>query len=214
MMSCLFVLCTYGLGLCPFIGLVCDLLLRGGRGLSPECTLPEECLGHDLSEPCVEDTGAVWCLTYLVARGGATFHRAPRSLVISETWSMGPVSPKMHPAHKHCELLLPQQVAHERARGKRRGFSPGAAARHSQSARVTTDFLGPVGKIRIEPLRGGRKRKKRGEREREQNSTNLADCEWRVAPAGLKPLRLPRHRPGQFHGPYVMNRVLSTRLTQ
>jgi len=28
-----------------------------------------------------------------------------------------------------------------RARGKRRGFSPGAAARHSQYARVYTEFL-------------------------------------------------------------------------
>jgi len=27
------------------------------------------------------------------------------------------------------------------ARGKRRGFSPGAAARHSQSARVRTEFI-------------------------------------------------------------------------
>jgi len=38
----------FGLGLCPFGGLVCDLLLRGGRGLSLGYTLPEEYLGHHL----------------------------------------------------------------------------------------------------------------------------------------------------------------------
>ena len=35
------------LGLCPFSGLVCDLLLRGVRGLSPKCALPEEYLDHN-----------------------------------------------------------------------------------------------------------------------------------------------------------------------
>jgi len=34
----------------------------------------------------------------------------------------------------------PSHVPEERACGKRRGFSPGAAARHSQSARVHTEF--------------------------------------------------------------------------
>jgi len=38
-------------------------------------------------------------------------------------------------------LVGPQE---ERARGKRRGFSPGAAARHSQSARFHTDRFAPI----------------------------------------------------------------------
>jgi len=51
-----------GLGLCPFSGLVCDLLLRGGRGRSPECAWPEEYLGHNLDEHCLEDTGPLGAL--------------------------------------------------------------------------------------------------------------------------------------------------------
>ena len=58
-LSCLSFLHMCGLGLCPFSGLVCNLPLRGGLGLSPECTLPEEYLGHNLGEHCLEDTGAV-----------------------------------------------------------------------------------------------------------------------------------------------------------
>ena len=38
-------------------GLVCDVLQRGGRRLSPERALPEEYLGHNLGEQCLEDTG-------------------------------------------------------------------------------------------------------------------------------------------------------------
>jgi len=44
--------------------LVCDLLLRVGRGLLPNFALPEEYLSHNLSEHCLEDIWAVWCLTY------------------------------------------------------------------------------------------------------------------------------------------------------
>ena len=36
-------------------------------GLSPN-TLPEEYLGHNLDEHCLEDTGVTWCLSYI--RGG------------------------------------------------------------------------------------------------------------------------------------------------
>jgi len=53
-----------GLGLSPFSGLVCDLLLRvcqcqcdlllrDARGVSPECTLPQEYLRHNLDEHCL-----------------------------------------------------------------------------------------------------------------------------------------------------------------
>ena len=38
-------------------GLICDLILRGGRGLLPEGALPEEYRGHNLDEQCLEDTG-------------------------------------------------------------------------------------------------------------------------------------------------------------
>jgi len=47
MLSCLSLLYMCDLGLCPFSGLVCDLLLRGVRGLSPKCALPEEYLDHN-----------------------------------------------------------------------------------------------------------------------------------------------------------------------
>jgi len=60
-----------GLGLCPLGGLVCDLLLRGCRGLLPECALPEEYLGHNLDEYCLEDTWVLWCFTNF--SGGAPF---------------------------------------------------------------------------------------------------------------------------------------------
>jgi len=43
-------------------GLVCDLQLRIGPGLSPECALPEEYLGHNLNEHCSEDTGPLGAL--------------------------------------------------------------------------------------------------------------------------------------------------------
>ena len=51
--------------------LFCDLLLRGDRGLSPKCALPEEYSCHNLDEHCLEDTRVVWCLTY--PRGGTPF---------------------------------------------------------------------------------------------------------------------------------------------
>jgi len=75
--QCLSLLHMCGLGLCPFSssGLVCDLVpsLRGGRGLSPDCT----CLDHNLDERCLENAGAVWCLAY--PSGGAPLHWALRS---------------------------------------------------------------------------------------------------------------------------------------
>jgi len=71
------------LGLCPFSGLVCDRLLWGGRGLSPQCTLTEEYLGHDLDEHCLEVTGVVWCLAYPSV--GGTISWALCSLVVRET---------------------------------------------------------------------------------------------------------------------------------
>ena len=61
-LSFLSLLSTCGLDLCSFSGFVCNLLLRGGRGLSPDCALPEEHLSHNLNEHWLEDSGAVWCL--------------------------------------------------------------------------------------------------------------------------------------------------------
>ena len=82
-----------------------------------------------------------------------------------------------------------------RAHGKQRGCSPGAAARHSTSARVNTEFLRKhclSQKIGLSPYREGWTRKKRnffcflGKSVRALN-----DCEWCAAAAGLNPLRLP-----------------------
>ena len=110
MLSCSSLVYVCGLGFCPFSGLVCDLLLTCGRGLSPSWTLPEESLGHNLSEhdeQCSEDTRVVWCGTYrsgglslslslyrsgglslslslsLYRSGGPPFDRALLSLVVS-----------------------------------------------------------------------------------------------------------------------------------
>jgi len=83
MLSCSSLVYVCGLGVCPFSGLVCDLLLRCGRELSHECALPEESLGHNLDEHCLEDTRVVWCSTY--PSGGAPLHWALRSLGVSET---------------------------------------------------------------------------------------------------------------------------------
>jgi len=167
------------------------VLLRGGRGLLPECALQQEYFGHNLGENCLEDTGPCgalpnrargcegalapsccaqqghgqiegilvliqkkkikfstcagrksknWRLATLESRrnchkwpfrrvsaasrikeknakspgvcsipcgvrqlgarhrapmGGAPFHQALRSLVVRETWLLGPVSPRM-----------------------------------------------------------------------------------------------------------------------
>ena len=63
--------------------LVCDLLLRGGRGLSPECALPEEYLGHNLDEHSLEQTEVVWCLAY--PGGVVPLYRVLRFQIIRET---------------------------------------------------------------------------------------------------------------------------------
>ena len=57
MMSCFSLLPMCGLGFCPFIGLVCGLLPRGGWGLSPECALPEEHVVYNRDVHYLEDTG-------------------------------------------------------------------------------------------------------------------------------------------------------------
>jgi len=65
-LSCLSLLYMCGLGLCPFSGWVCDLLLRGGQGLSPECASPEEYLSHNFDVHCLQDTGPCVALRTLV----------------------------------------------------------------------------------------------------------------------------------------------------
>ena len=83
MLSWLFLVHRRDLGLCPFSRLVCDLLLRGGRWLSPECALPEEYLGHNFDEHCLEDTGVVWCRTY----PGAQWRKGFSPDLPRATWS-------------------------------------------------------------------------------------------------------------------------------
>ena len=79
MLSWLSLLYMCGLGLCPFRRLVCDLLLRGGRGLSPDCALPEEYLGHNLDEHCLEQTGESGSLPTR-ACGGEAHHKIATKL--------------------------------------------------------------------------------------------------------------------------------------
>jgi len=62
-LSFLSLLSMCGLDLCSFSGLVCNLPLRGGRGLSPDCALPKEHFSHNLNGHWLEDSGAIWCLT-------------------------------------------------------------------------------------------------------------------------------------------------------
>jgi len=67
-----------GPGLCLFSGLVCDLLLRGGRELSPECALPEEYLDDNCDVHCLEDTGPCGALPTLVGGHHSTGHYVPQ----------------------------------------------------------------------------------------------------------------------------------------
>ena len=53
-----------GLGLCPFTGLVCDLLLRSRRGLSLETHCRGTISFHIRDRQCLEDTKVTWCLSY------------------------------------------------------------------------------------------------------------------------------------------------------
>ena len=68
MVSCLSLLYMCDLGLCPFSGLVCDLLLRGCRGLSMNEHWQEGISFHNCDVHCLEDTGVVWCISRLGAR--------------------------------------------------------------------------------------------------------------------------------------------------
>jgi len=76
MLPCLSLLCIYGLGLCPCSGLVYHLLLRGGRGLSPDCTWPEEYLSHNLGVLCMEDTSPSGALALPTSVEGNHFDQA------------------------------------------------------------------------------------------------------------------------------------------
>jgi len=95
-----------GIGLCPFSGLVYDLLLRGRRGLSPDCVLPQEYLIHNLDVHCLENNRAFWCLTY--PSGATPFHWALRSLVIREARLLELVSPRMHASPQTLSTVLTQ----------------------------------------------------------------------------------------------------------
>jgi len=61
--SGLSLLCTCGLGLCPFSELVCDLLPRQWYQGFAKGTLPEEYLSHHFDQHCLEDTRLIWCFS-------------------------------------------------------------------------------------------------------------------------------------------------------
>jgi len=66
MLSSLSLLHMCGLGLCPFRGLVCDLLLRSRRGSSWNAThCQKSILIYNCDMHCLENTGLIWCLSYL-----------------------------------------------------------------------------------------------------------------------------------------------------
>jgi len=80
-----------GLGLCPFSGLVCDLLLRNRRGLSPKAHCQRIISSHNRDAHCLNDIGMTWCLPW-----GGTIPWALRFLADREIWLWGLVSPRMH----------------------------------------------------------------------------------------------------------------------
>jgi len=81
MMSCLYCLCMCGLGLCPFSGLVRDLLLRRHEGLSLKVHHQKSISSHMCDGHYLEDTRVTWCHSY--QSGGAPF--VLRFLVVMET---------------------------------------------------------------------------------------------------------------------------------
>jgi len=88
-LTCLSRLHMCGLILCPFSGSVCDLLSRGGRGLSPVRALPRESPSHNLDEHYLEDTEIFWYLTYPGARRRRGFSRAAaRHNVTTKLWEI------------------------------------------------------------------------------------------------------------------------------
>jgi len=92
MLSCLFLLCMCAVGFCPFSRLVCDLLLRSRRGLSPKAHCQKSIssswralLGQDWSD-----------VVPFLPEWGVTIPWALRLLVFGKTWLLGPVSLRMH----------------------------------------------------------------------------------------------------------------------
>ena len=66
----------FGLGFYPFSGLVCDLLLRSRRVVSPKANCQKSNSFHKRDVQCLEDTGVSWCLSYTLVGHhflGATF---------------------------------------------------------------------------------------------------------------------------------------------
>jgi len=115
MVSCLSFLYMCDLGLCPFSGLVCDLLLRGGRGLSLNEHWQEGISFHNCDVHCLEDTGVVWCLSHLGARWRRGFSpelpRARKSRPNSGRVSIFSIFPTCGPRFRDL-----RRVARERER--------------------------------------------------------------------------------------------------
>ena len=82
-------------GLCPFSGLVWDLLPRWLFWRLAKGALPEEYLSHNLEdEHCLEDTGP--CGALPTSMGRHHNYMALGCLVVWKTWLLGPVSLRMH----------------------------------------------------------------------------------------------------------------------
>jgi len=72
-LSCVSLLCVCGLGLCPVSGLVCDLLSKNRKGLSPKAHCQTSISFHKRDRHCLEDTKVTWCLSY--PNGETPLHR-------------------------------------------------------------------------------------------------------------------------------------------
>ena len=64
LLSWLSLMCMCDLGLCPFSGLVYDLLLKSCRGLSPKAHCQKSISFHNCDVHWLEDTRVTWCLSY------------------------------------------------------------------------------------------------------------------------------------------------------
>jgi len=103
-----------GLGLIPFSGLVYDLLLRGGWGLSPACLRIARRVSQSQSwRALLGGHQTALCLTYPSEGVPRWFNRALWSLVVKEpeTWLLGPVSPRMHASPQTLQIVFSRWVA-------------------------------------------------------------------------------------------------------
>jgi len=108
----------------------------------PECSKPDMELSECESDECVADTPAASQATPPIRH---VFLKQAASAAVAAP-ADSPMNVQSHELHS-CEIAGSSTGVRVcsclfiRARGKRRGFRPGAAARHSQYARVSTEFV-------------------------------------------------------------------------